>query len=346
VRADKPGRLRTVANRAFEEGRLAGGARLLSAKHQILDRQEDPMKRALTAAAVALLALSACADNTDEPAAPTTSAPSYPVTVGALTLDKQPQKIVVLSPSATEMLYAIGAGAQVTAADDNSNYPPEAPKSDLSGFQPNAEAIAAKSPDLVVLSNDTNKVVDQLTALKIPVYQAPAAVTLDDTYKQLTELGTLTGHADEAADTVQRIKDDIAKLVKDVPQRSEKLTYYYELDPTFYSVTSKTFIGSLFSLAGLENIADGSDADGAKGGYPQLSAEVIIKADPDLVFLADSKCCQQSADTVKARTGWSGITAVKNSQIVALDDDVASRWGPRVVDLVRAIVDAVSKIPA
>ncbi|GFJ90186.1 hypothetical protein Prum_038280 [Phytohabitans rumicis] len=193
----------------------------------------------------------------------------------------------------------------------------------------------------MVLSNDSNKVVDQLTKLKIPVYLAPAAVTLDDTYKQLSELGTLTGHPAEAGDLVQRMKDDIAKLVKDVPQRSAKLTYYYELDPTLYSVTSKTFIGSLFSLVGLENVADPSDADGKKGGYPQLSPEALIKSDPDLIFLADTKCCQQSAETVKARTGWAAITAVKANQVVALDDDIASRWGPRVVDLVRAIVAAV-----
>ncbi|MFD0740945.1 ABC transporter substrate-binding protein [Phytohabitans flavus] len=311
------------------------------------------MKRRITAAviaAAAAIAMSACAsnDSTGEPSGggeATANAATYPVTVGSLTLDKRPEKIVSLSPSATEMLFAIGAGAQVTAVDDNSNYPPDAPKSDLSGFQPNAEAIAAKSPDLVVISNDTNKVVDQLTTLKIPVYLAASAVTLDDSYKQINDLGALTGHPTEAADTVQRMKDDIAKLVKDVPQRAEKLTYYYELDPTLYSVTSKTFIGALFSLAGLENVADPSDADGKKGGYPQLSAEGLVKVDPDLIFLADTKCCQQSLETVKARTGWASITAVKNGNVIQLGDDIASRWGPRVVDLVKAITDAVAKAP-
>jgi iron complex transport system substrate-binding protein len=300
-------------------------------------------------AAVVALAVTGCASEDEQPESAGTSGPAaatYPVTVGNVTLDKRPEKIVSLSPTATEMLFAIGAGAQVTAADDNSNYPPEAPKSELSGFQPNAEAIAAKAPDLVVLSNDTNKVVDQLTTLKIPVYLAASAVTLDDSYKQISELGTLTGHATEAADTVQRMKDDIAKLVKDVPQRATKLSYYYELDPTLYSVTSKTFIGALFSLAGLENVADPSDADGKKGGYPQLSAEALVKSDPDLIFLADTKCCKQSLETVKARTGWATVTAVKSGAVIPLDDDIASRWGPRVVDLVRVITEAVAKVPA
>ncbi|MER6753511.1 ABC transporter substrate-binding protein [Micromonospora echinofusca] len=299
--------------------------------------------------AVAALALGACAEKNsdDTPAAGASSAgAAFPATVGSVTLEKRPEKIVSLSPTATEMLFAIGAGKQVTAVDDQSNFPADAPKSDLSGYQPNAEAIAGKSPDLVVLANDTNKIVEQLTALKIPVLLNPAATTLEDTYRQITDLGTLTGHADEAADVTKRMKDDIAKLVADLPKRAEKLTYFHELGPELYTATSKTFIGSLYTMVGLENIADASDPDGKQGGYPQLSQEVIVKADPDFVFLADTKCCQQSAETVKARGGWAGVTAVKNNQVVALDDDVASRWGPRVVDLLRVIVDATAKVPA
>jgi iron complex transport system substrate-binding protein len=301
------------------------------------------------AAAVAVLVPSSCAGGGSTSQAPPTAGQSvqrYPVTVGTVTLDKQPSKIVSLSPTATEMLFAIGAGEQVTAVDDQSDYPPDAPRTDLSGFKPNAEAVAAKGPNLVVLSNDTNKIVDQLTRLKIPVYLAPAPKTLDDSYAQLTELGRLTGHDTEAADVVKRMKDDIAKLLKDLPQRSRKLTYYHELDPTFYTVTSKTFIGSLYAMAGLENIADPADASGAAGGYPQLSAEAIIKANPDLIFLADSRCCQQNRDTVKARPGWGSLAAVQNNRVITLDDDVASRWGQRVVDLMRAITDAVDKVPA
>src|SRR5262249_19213198 len=110
---------------------------------------------------------------------------------------------------------------------------------------------------------------------------------------------------------------------------------------TYYSVTSKTFVGSLFSMLGLKNIADPSGT--ADTAYPQLSAEVIVKADPDLIFLADTKCCGQSAATVANRAGWSGCSAVRNGRVIALDDDIASRWGPRVVDLLRAITEAVAQ---
>lgn len=300
--------------------------------------------RTVAAFAVTLtLALTGCASTDDDGDTPT---PAETYSAGGVTLDKRPEKIVSLSPSGTEMLFAIGAGKQVTAVDDQSTYPPDAPKSTLSGFQPNAEAIAAKQPDLVVISNDINKIKDQLTALKIPVYLGTAAVTLDDTYKQIEDLGALTGHRAEATDLVLRTKTEITKLVADAPKRADKPTYYYELDPTFYTVTSKTYVGSLFAMFGLANVADAADADGSKGGYPQLAAEALIAANPDFVFLADTKCCQQSLETVKGRPGWANISAVTGNRVIPLDDDIASRWGPRVVDLVRAIAGAVPRAPA
>jgi iron complex transport system substrate-binding protein len=308
----------------------------------------SPIRRlAATLAVVALASgAAACADPTTETptGTPTSASASYPVTVGTVTLATQPTKIVSLSPTATEMLFAVDAGKQVVAVDDQSTYPTDAPKSDLSGFKPNAEAVAAKNPDLVVLSTDSDNIVSQLTALKIPVYVAPAAATIDQTYQQLTDLGTLTGHANTAAAEVQRMKDQIATVVASVPKRTTPLHYYYELDPTFYSVTSKTFVGSLLSQLGLANIADPADTKGT--GYPQLSAEAIVKANPDLIFLADTKCCGQSADTVAKRAGWSTVTAVAKQQVVPLDDDIASRWGPRVVDLLKTAADAVAKVPA
>ncbi len=303
------------------------------------------MKRVfLAATAAALLLLAGCGDKTDETsAAPSASSAGYPVTVGTLTLGARPEKIVSLSPTATEMLFAIGAGPQVTAVDSESDYPADAPKTDLSGFKPNAEAIAAKNPDLVVLSGDADQIVAQLGKLKIPVLLSPAAKTLDDTYRQIGELGALTGHTAESAKLNEQMKAEIDQIVKSVPSRPKPLSYYYELDPSLYSATSKTFIGGVFNLFGMTNVADAADADGSKGGYPQLSVETLVKANPDTVFLADTKCCQQSAETVKARKGWASVTAVQKSQIYALDDDIASRWGPRTVDLVKAVADAVNK---
>ncbi|HXF57352.1 MAG TPA: ABC transporter substrate-binding protein, partial [Actinomycetota bacterium] len=159
------------------------------------------------------------------------------------------------------------------------HYPPEAPDTDLSGFEPNVEAIAEFEPDLVVVSNDINDVVSSLEALDIPVILQPAAEALEDTYAQVEQLGAATGHLAEAADLMASMRSEVERLLEEVPDFAEPPTYYHELDQTFFSVTSDTFIGQIYSLVGLENIADR-----AKGGgpYPQLSAEFIIEADPDL----------------------------------------------------------------
>jgi iron complex transport system substrate-binding protein len=304
------------------------------------------MKRLLAiTAAAALLFAGGCGgkNDTPEPATSSSADQKYPMTVGDLTFEKRPEKIVSLTPTATEMLFAIGAGPQVTAVDDQSSFPADAPKTDLSGFKPNAEAIAAKNPDLVVLSDNIDSIVAQLAKLKIPVYQTPAATTIDQSYQQIEQLGTITGHQAEAQALHQRMDADIQKIVKSAPTGTTPLSYYYELDPTLYTATSKTFVGSIFTLFGMTNVAD---AAGAKGTYPQLSQEALVQANPSTIFLADTKCCAQSATTVAARKGWSTIDAVRNGRIFPLDDDIASRWGPRTVDLVQAVADAVAKARA
>ncbi|MBO0869831.1 MAG: ABC transporter substrate-binding protein, partial [Micromonosporaceae bacterium] len=194
-----------------------------------------------------------------------------------------------------------------------------------------------------VISDDINKIKDQLTRLQIPVFQAPAAKTLDESYAQLRELGQLTGHVGGAQAQVQHEQQALAKVVAAVPKRARPLTYFIEFGPDLYSATSKTFIGSILAQLGLVNIADG--ADKASTGYPQLSAETVINANPDLIFLADTRCCQQSAVSVAKRAGWSNLTAVSAGHVVPLDDDIASRWGPRIVDLAQTIAGAVSKVP-
>ena len=256
-----------------------------------------------------------------------------------------PERIVSLSPTATEMLFAIDAGDQVVAVDDQSNYPAEAPRTDLSGFEPNVEAIVGKDPDLVVLSEDTGDVVSGLEAAEVETLLLPAATTLDDSYDQLEKLGDATGHEAEADDVVQGMKDDIKEITSSLPEpEGPKPTYYHELDQTLFTATSSTFIGQVYDLVGLENIADPADSDGS--GYPQLSAEYVVDKNPDLIFLADTKCCAQTEETVAARPGWGSLDAVTSDHVVELDDDIASRWGPRVVDLLRTVADEVAQVTA
>jgi iron complex transport system substrate-binding protein len=298
-----------------------------------------PVKRIVAPLLAALMVLAACGSDSK------TATSSGATGAASSSSSAPPQHIVSLSSTATEMLFAIGAGDQVVAVDDQSNFPADAPKTDLTAYTPNVEAISTYKPDLVVISGDTKDLKSGLEKLGVKVLVQPAAITVDDTYKELQELGDITGHRAEADEQVAAIKQGLADAVKDLPARAKPLTYYYELDNTLYTVTSKTFIGALFAQAKLENVADPADADGSNGGYPQLSAEFLVQANPDLVFLADTKCCQQDESTFAARPGFAGLKAVANHQVVGLDDDIASRWGPRIVDLLEAVVAAVKSVP-
>jgi iron complex transport system substrate-binding protein len=289
-----------------------------------------------------LLSISACGNSeSSSENSDVVSVDVFPVTVGDLTLDAQPVRVVSLSPSATEMLYAIGAGPQVVAVDDYSNYPAEAAAlgTALSGFEPNVEAIGGYFPDLVIIAYDPSNLVEQLNTLNIPVFVAGAATSLENVYEQIEQLGVLTGNSQKAIEVSKTLQTGIEEAVASVKFSDPPLSYYYELDDTYYSVTSNTFVGQIFNLFGMRNIADNVESG---NDYPQLSAEVIVSSDPDFIFLADTKCCAQDATTVAARDGWGGLKAVTANRVVELDDDVASRWGPRVLDLITAIRDAVA----
>lgn len=290
---------------------------------------------------------------TTEPMALTTSTTSpaqasgFPIKVtdnlGEVTIDAKPIAIVSLSPASTEILFAVGAGEQVLAVDSLSNYPASAPLDpELSAWTPNIEAIIGMSPDLVVISGDTGDLVAGLNAAGISVLTHFAPATLDDVYAQIEQVGAVTGNIGGAAELVAEMQADISDIVAGVPQYEDPPSYYHELDDTLYSVTSQTFIGQLYGLLGLANVADPADSDGSAYGYPQLSAEYLVDADPDFIFLADTICCAASTDSIADRPGWETLTAVQAGRIVELDDDVASRWGPRIVDLLRTVAAAMS----
>ena len=254
------------------------------------------------------------------------------------------QRIVSISPTGTEILFAIGAGDRVVAVDEFSYYPPEAPVTDLSGWQPNVEAIASYDPDLVVMGSDGD-IEANLESLGIAVLPIDAPATFDEVYVQIAQFGDATEQADEAAALISEMRSEIAALIDAAPDASG-LSYYHELTDGLYSVTSSTFIGQVYSLFGLHNIADPADSDGSSYGYPQLSDEYIVDADPDLIFLADTLCCGQNAQTIAARPGWDLLSAVQNGRVVELNDDIVSRWGPRLVEFIAAISDAVVSIGA
>ena len=293
---------------------------------------------------------------TEAPASTTTTAPGtttttattvqsgFPVSVnddrGEVTIEERPEAIVSLSAVATEMLFEIGAGDQVVAVDDQSNYPEDAPMTDLSGFTPNLEAILAFDPDLVVITFDPGDLVAGLEAAEVPVILFGAAVTIEDVYRQISALGEATGNQEGATQANNTIEWGLADVLAGASDAGEGVTYFHEIDSTLYTATSDTFFGEIYGLFGMVNIADPADEDGAAFGYPQLSSEFIVSQDPDIIFLTDTSY-GVSAESVAERPGWDAMSAVQEGNIVELDSNIASRWGPRIVEFAEAIARAL-----
>jgi iron complex transport system substrate-binding protein len=296
--------------------------------------------------ALSAIALSACSGSEQQKGgASKAAATSFPLTLaaadGAVTIAHRPKRIISLSPTATEDLYAIGAGGQVVAVDSYSTYPPQAPRTQLSGFSPNVEAIAKYRPDLVVVAEDPRHIVAELKKLGVPVLLEAPASSLATAYAQITQLGQATGHAGAAHASVVRIERQLAGIERSLPRPGRPMRVYHELEPTFYSATSHTFVGQVYSMFGLTNIADAAKVSGQ---YPQLSAEYVIASNPNLIVLSDTVCCTQSAATVAVRPGWRNVAAVKSGAIVPVDDSLASHWGPRIVLFARTVAAAVRKL--
>ena len=355
---DESGRLTVNVNEpTLEEGeaRARGGSceggSLSLVPDQLEPQEETTMTmRSKLIALLAVLALfaAACGDDDNDTATEVEStSTSTSTTAPADDEDHdRPERIVSIDPSGTEIIYAIGAGDRVVAVDDYSYFPEGTPVTDLSGWQPNLEAILAFEPDLVVMGSNSD-IEAGLEAAGVAVALSNAPMSFDDVYSQIEAIGAATGNIGEAAELVLQMQTEIGELTANAPDASG-LSYFHELDNTLYSVTSSTFIGAVYALFGLENVADPADADGAAFGYPQLSDEYLVDADPDIIFLADTICCGQSAETVAERAGWDQLSAVQNGTVIELNDDIVSRWGPRLVDFIEAIALAVESatVPA
>lgn len=265
----------------------------------------------------------------------------FPVVVtggnGAVTIPARPTRILSLSPSATQMLYAVGAGSQVVGVDKYSTYPPGAPRTKFTGAETSAEDYLPLRPDLVVVAYGTGTVLAQLAALHIPALVLPPPSNLAGVDAQLRAVGEATGHVRHAGLVVRALGADLHAAARAAGRRLRGTTYYVELDPTLYSATSSTFIGSVLSLFGLRDVAD---AAAKAGAFPQLSAEYLLKANPDVVLLADGDCCGQDAATFAHRPGFSGLRAVRDHHVFVIPDSVVSQWGPHTLEL---LADAVRR---
>ncbi len=281
----------------------------------------------------------ACGDDAGADTSLPPGSRAFPVMVRGAEISAPPQRIVSLSATHTEILYEIGAGSAIVATDLFSDYPAEAANTEkIDAFNLSVEAVVALDPDLVVLAFDPGEAVSGLEALGIPavLFPVPGPASLDEVYAEWRDLGVATGHSAEAESLIEGVDADIAAVVSQVPQYVRPYTFFVELDSTLFTVGPGSLLDSIFGMMTLENIV-APDSE----PFLQLSSEFVIGADPDFIFLADTLCCGESADTIAARPGWSEMRAVSGDAVVELDDSVASRWGPRLLDLVTIIAREV-----
>ncbi len=244
------------------------------------------------------------------------------------------QRIVSIAPSNTEILFAVGAGQQVVGREELSDYPAEAKNVTSIGsvFQKiNTEAIVALKPDLVLAAEiNSPEQVKALEDLKLTVYYLPNPKTFDDLYANLATVGKLTGHSSEASKLNESLKARYDAVRQKVSQAKETPTVFYEIDATDptkpYTSGPGTFIDLVIKLAGGKNI--GAEL---KDAFAQISSEELVKQNPSIILLGDA-LYGVTPESVAQRPGWSSLSAVKNKQVFAFDDNLISRPGPRLID--------------
>lgn len=281
---------------------------------------------------------------TPTPVPPTPTPSPYPMTVTDMAgrevkIPAEPQRIVSLAPSITEILFALNLGDRVVGVTEFCNYPPEATeKPKVGGFSDvNVEKLVEVQPDLVIAASiHIAQVVPELEKLGLPVLVVDAH-DFPGVLESIRLVGKVTG-AEEAAEDLTARMQERADRVAQAVQGRPRPRVYWELDSTFWTAGPGSFVQDLIERAGGQNIAAN-----AGSAWVQLTAEAIIAADPEVIFLADHPW-GESAETVKARPGWEKISAVVNGRIVELTQeqtDIVSRPGPRVVDALELIARAL-----
>ena len=289
----------------------------------------------LVAGLIALATLAAACGDDDadaEDPAPAASAFDRPRTVEdsggtAITLDAPPTRIVSYSPGATEILFAIGAGDRVIATDEFSDFPAAAQAlQKLAYSSPDPERALALDPDLVLMAGQQREQVEQFRGLGMTVLFVEEAETVEGVLDKIELFGQITGNEDQAEELVAEMRERIDAITAELADVEQGPRVFFELTPDLYTVAPNTFVGDLLTLAKAENVAAGAESP-----FPQIGAEAILAADPEAVLLADGEFGESLA-TVCARPGWDAISACTNRRVHAVDGDLTSRPGPRVVD--------------
>ncbi len=275
-------------------------------------------------------------------ASPQSTATAAPTPINAtdvvgrkLTLAGYPQRIISLAPSNTEILFALDLSSKIVAVDEFSDYPAEAkslPRIGGSNGKYNFEQIVALKPDLIIAAEiNPPEALKKLEDLKLAVFVASESkTTVDNILTDIILVGQVTGKNDKAKTVTDAMKQKLDALKAKIATAKTKPRVYWELDATDptkpFTVGPGNFVNDIITLAGGTN----AFASATKS-YPQVSAEQIIAAKPEIIIMSDA-AYGVTVDSLMKRKGWQVIAAVKNKNVHPIDDSLVSRPGPRIAD--------------
>lgn len=256
-----------------------------------------------------------------------------------VTLQGPAKRIVSLAPSNTELLYEVGAGAQVIGRDDFSDFPVEVKAlPSVGGSMGNYDlnAIAALKPDLILAAQiNTPEQVKSLENMGLTVFYLNNPEHMVGLYENMKAVGTLTGKTDQAASLVESLQLRIKTIVDKLPAITTHYKVYYELDATDpttpFTAGPGSYINTLLEIAGDQNIGAA-----LKVPFGTISSEEVIKQNPDFILLGDA-AFGVTIESVEQRPGWSAINAVKNKNVYVFDNNVVSRPTARIVDAIEML---------
>lgn len=257
-----------------------------------------------------------------------------------VSFDAPPQRIVSLTPSITEVLFAIGAGDRIVGATEHCNYPPEAADLPRVGGGTleslNQEVIIGAEPDLVLCKWDNHlPLLKNLERLNIPVL-ALGPETLAELYDQTRMLGRITGNLPQSERLIASMQQRVDAVTARIPTKNGPTVFYQVWDDPLMTAGPNSFIGELLTLAGLRNLFENTPIR-----YPKVSPEVVVAGNPDVILAPSTHATPVTAESILGRAGWGGVRAIQDKRVYVIDGDSVSRCGPRLVDALEEIVGVV-----
>jgi iron complex transport system substrate-binding protein len=271
---------------------------------------------------------------------------AFPVTIkdaldNEVVIEEEPKTLISLIPSNTEIIYALGLGEKVVGLTTNDTYPEETAEVEKVGdFNIDIEKVIALNPDLVFAHESAAVTqeagLQQMRDAGINVFIVNDAVNFEDVYKTINTIGQLTGTTEDAEALTADMKAKLDEIKEKAATVTEKKKVYIEISPApeIYSVGKNTFMDVMLQTINAEN------ATGDLEGWPSMDQESVLERNPD-VIITTYNYVEDAVGQVTSREGWSEITAVKNKQVVEVNQDLVNRPGPRVVEGVEELAKAV-----